>query len=78
MYIGKIKNGIVEDEHGIVVCVLTKNANEFHKALIKNASDMFDAILDYKQRKESTNQKNSKKNYDRLKKIEEKFNYAAG
>ena len=50
----KINNRVVEDEHGVTVCVLSDTASTYHIAIIKNASDMFDAILDYFQSLETT------------------------
>lgn len=70
----KIKNNLVEDEHGVIVCELTENASDLHKALIRYASDMFDAILDYNQSFENTTSpRNPKKHYDQFKMIEGKI-----
>lgn len=66
----KIKKDFVEDEHGVIVCVLTENASEYHKALLKQSSEMFDAILDYCQSVENTKHpRNPKKHYDRFQQI---------
>jgi hypothetical protein len=71
----EIKNGIVQDEDGAVVCVMSENATELHIALIKNASDMFDAIMDYLQSVESTSHpRNPKKHYNKFQKIFERIN----
>ncbi len=43
----KTKNGIVEDQNGMIVCVISENANSCHAAIIKNEVKMFNAILDY-------------------------------
>ncbi len=74
----KIKNGTVEDEHGVRVCILSENASDYHIALIKNASDMFDAIMDYSQSLERTGQpRNPKKHYNNFQKIIERITDAA-
>jgi hypothetical protein len=75
----EIKNGIVKDEHGEIVCLLSENASAYHIALIKNASDMFDAIMNYNQSIENTRlPRNPKKHYEEFKKIEEKINDEIG
>jgi hypothetical protein len=71
----KIKNGVVEDEHGEMVCILSEDASPHHIALIKNASEMFDAIKDYLQSFERTTQPTSpKKHRDNFQKIFERIN----
>ena len=71
----EIKNGIVKDEHGEIVCLLSENASAYHIALIKNASDMFDAIMNYTRSVENTRlPRDPKKQYEVFKKIEEKMN----
>jgi len=70
----KSKNGIVEDDDGAIVCVLSENATAHHIALIKNASDMFVAIMDYLQSVESTSHpRNPKKHYNNFQKIIERI-----
>lgn len=66
----KIKNGIVEDEKGIAICILTENATEYHTALIRNAVEMFNAIMDYSQSVENTKfPRNPKMHYDNFQRI---------
>ena len=66
----KIKNDVVQDEHGVTVCIMSEAATATHIAFIKNSSDMFDAILDYLGSVESTSQpRNPKKHYNNFKKI---------
>ncbi len=70
----EIKNGIVKDEHGEIVCLISENASPYHIALIKNASDMYDAIMDHNRSIENTRlPRNPKKHYEEFKKIEEKI-----
>jgi len=74
-----IKDRIVKDEHDEIVCLLSESASDYHIALIRNASDMFDAIMDYNQSIENTRlPRNPKKHYEKFKKIEEKINDEAG
>jgi hypothetical protein len=40
----EIKKGVVTDEQGEIVCSLSETASDFHIALIRNASIMFDII----------------------------------
>lgn len=66
----KIKNRIIEDGKGEVVGVMSENASTYHEAIIKNAEDMFDAILDYSQSVENTKHpRNPKKHYENFQKI---------
>jgi hypothetical protein len=75
----EIKNGIVKDERGEIVCLLSENASAYHIALIKNASDMFDAIMNYTRSVENTRlPRDPKKQYEEFKKIEEKINDEIG
>lgn len=70
----EIKNGIVKDEQGEIVCLLSENATASHSALIKNASDMFDAIMNYTRSIENTRlPRDPKKQYEEFKKLEEKI-----
>ena len=70
----EIKNGIVKDEHGEMVCLLSENASAYHMALIKNASDMFDAIMNHNRSIENTRlPRDPKKQYEEFKKLEEKI-----
>ena len=70
----EIKNGIVKDEQGEIVCLLSENASAYHSALIKNASDMFDAITKHNRSIENTRlPRDPKKQYEEFKKIEEKI-----
>jgi hypothetical protein len=70
----EIKNGIVKDEHGEMVCLLSESASDYHIALIKNASDMFDAITNYNRSIENTRlPRDPKKQYEEFKKLEEKI-----
>jgi hypothetical protein len=70
----EIKNGIVKDEQGETVCLLSENATAYHIALIKNASDMFDAIVNHNRSIENTRlPRNPKKQYEDFKKLEEKI-----
>jgi hypothetical protein len=75
----EIKNGIVKDEHGEIVCLLSETASTYHIALIKNASDMFDAITKHNRSIENTRlPRDPKKQYEEFKKIEEKIKEEAG
>jgi hypothetical protein len=75
----EIKNGIVKDEQGEIVCLLSENASDYHIALIKNAPDMFDAITNYNRSIENTRlPRDPKKQYEEFKKIEEKIKDGIG
>ena len=70
----EIKNGIVKDEHGEIVCLLSENASDYHIALIRNASDMFDAIMNNNRSIENTRlPRDPKKQYEDFKKLEEQI-----
>jgi hypothetical protein len=70
----EIKNGIVKDEHGEMVCLLSETASDYHIALIKYASDMFDAITNHNRSIENTRlPRDPKKQYEEFKKLEEKI-----
>jgi hypothetical protein len=70
----EIKKGVVTDEHGEIVCLLSETASEYHIALIRNASVMFDAITNYTRSVENTRlPRDPKKQYEEFKKLEEKI-----
>ena len=70
----EIKKGVVTDEHGEIVCLLSENATDYHIALIRNASDMFDAITKHNRSIENTRlPRDPKKQYEEFKKLEEKI-----
>ena len=71
----EIKKGVVTDEHGEIVCLLSDTATDYHIALIRNASDMFDAITNYTRSVENTRlPRDPKKQYEEFKKLEETIN----
>lgn len=71
----EIKNGVVKDENGEMVCLLSENASDYHIALIRNASDMFDSIVNYTRCVENTRlPRNPKMQYEEFKKIEVTIN----
>ncbi len=70
----EIKKGVVTDEQGEIVCLLSDTATDYHIALIKNASLMFDAITNYTRSVENTRlPRDPKKQYEEFKKLEEKI-----
>jgi hypothetical protein len=70
----EIKKGVVTDEQGEIVCLLSDTATDYHIALIRNASLMFDAITNYTRSVENTRlPRDPKKQYEEFKKIEEKI-----
>jgi hypothetical protein len=70
----QISKGVVTDENGEMVCLLSENASDYNIALIRNASDMFDAITNYIQSVENTRlPRNPKKNYEDFKNLEQKI-----
>ena len=70
----EIKNGIVKDEHGEMVCLLSETASDYHIALIRNASVMFDAITRHNRSIENTRlPRDPKKQYEEFKSLEEKI-----
>jgi hypothetical protein len=70
----EIKKGVVTDEQGEIVCLLSETASDYHIALIRNASDMFDAITNYTRSVENTRlPRDPKKQYVEFKKLEEKI-----
>lgn len=71
----EIKKGVVTDEQGEIVCLLSENASDYHIALIRNAPDMFDAITRHNRSIENTRlPRDPKKQYEEFKKLEEKIN----
>ncbi len=68
----EINKGVVTDEQGEIVCLLSDTATEYHTALIKNASLMFDSI---KTRSVENTRlpRDPKKQYEEFKKLEEKI-----
>ena len=75
----EIKKGVVTDEHGEIVCLLSDTASDYHIALIRNASIMFDAITNYTRSVENTRlPRDPKKQYEEFKKLEEKIKEEAG
>ena len=70
----EIKKGVVTDEQGEIVCLLSDTASEYHIALIRNAALMFDAITNYTRSVENTRlPRDPKKQYEEFKKLEEKI-----
>ena len=70
----EIKKGVVTDEHGEIVCLLADSASDYHTALIKNASIMFDAITRHNRSIENTRlPRDPKKQYEEFKSLEEKI-----
>jgi hypothetical protein len=70
----EIKKGVVTDEQGEIVCLLSDTATDYHIALIRNASVMFDAITKYTRSVENTRlPRDPKKQYEEFKKLEEKI-----
>ena len=60
----------VEDEKGLIVCVLPENPNDYDSALIRFAPEMFEAIMDFCGSLEGTVYPRSpKKHYNRFQKI---------
>ncbi len=75
----EIKKGVVTDEQGEIVCLLSETASDYHIALIKNASLMFDAITNYTRSVENTRlPRDPKKQYEEFKKLEEKIKEEIG
>lgn len=70
----EIKKGVVTDEQGEIVCLISENATDYHIALIRNASDMFDAITRHNRSIENIRlPRDPKKQYEEFKKLEEKI-----
>jgi hypothetical protein len=68
----EIKKGVVTDEQGEIVCLLSDTATDYHIALIRNASLMFDAITNYTRSVENTRlPRDPKKQYEEFKRVEE-------
>ena len=70
----EIKKGVVTDEQGEIVCLLSDTATEYHIALIRNASEMFDAITKHNRSIENTRlPRDPKKQYEEFKSLEDKI-----
>lgn len=70
----EIKKGVVTDEQGEIVCLLSDTATDYHIALIRNAAVMFDAITRHNRSIENTRlPRDPKKQYEEFKKVEEKI-----
>jgi hypothetical protein len=70
----EVKKGVVTDEQGEIVCLLSDTATDYHIALIRNASDMFEAITKYNRSIENIRlPRDPKKQYEEFKQLEEKI-----
>ncbi len=75
----EIKKGVVTDEHGEIVCLLSDTASDYHIALIRNASIMFDAITRHNRSIENTRlPRDPKKQYEEFKNLEDKIKEEMG
>jgi hypothetical protein len=75
----EIKKGVVTDEQGEIVCLLSETASEFHISLIRNAAIMYDAITRHNRSIENIRlPRDPKKQYEEFKKIEEKIKEELG
>ena len=70
------KNGsVIVDENDKVVCIFPDDVDATNKAIIRNAIEMFDAIMDFSQSVDSTvAPRKPKKHYERFQKILERIN----
>jgi hypothetical protein len=62
--------GQIEDERGVIVCILPENPSDYDSTLIRFAPEMFEAIMEFCGSLEKTvYPRNPKKHYTRFQQI---------